>query len=682
MRALRLALTRRSVHGAIAVVLAGVVAVVGLLLRRDPYALAIFWSTMMLASFVGWGSVVNLWIAPGRWADWGLRAGWGMALFVVTGGFLIAMHMVVGWVMAVQVLLGVAALFAAHVLRGPRGPHVLSRRRLVVALGRSGTLALVALAYGLAMLMALAFVGQHWFNESDDPPLYLSLAEKLVQTGSLFEPFGARRVTTFGGHLYLEAAFVSVSSNYYMWAVDDGLGTILTVALLVGHVKRECPRSWQWAALGFTLLLFFSLESTRRNTASLLTGVAAVVTLYRTVRVPLGQEPERPAWPMESRRVIALAVLTCVPILLRTSNAPAVVAFVALVVASDYLLGTRRPWGAPPLKSLARSVAIFAAAFLVALAPWSVLLAQSCGTPFYPFGHSTITPGWTFLRHAQGVGEVAKGLFEDMGNGAPLAAVLPFFVAGLAPLKGRARNDLVALTLASLIGMLVLSWQMTAFNAEDRARYYYAYVVAAALVASASVGRSALRAALVAACLGMHLAVSHQALRDTLVWEVDRASKARGEQKERDDYVAVGADYRDVQSHVPRGATMVTAVRENDRFDFTRNRVWSLDVLGGMGPEPGWPTHKGPEALARYLTACGVQYIVWVNFDALGDFYNRAHLQGHLSKVGSYLQGESALQLDAEDAIDQLARIRRLVYRKHNMSVVDLTSEPDSTPQP
>ena len=674
-------LTRRHLQVAGAAALAGIVLAVGLPLRGHPYGLSIFWSAMMLASFVGWGSVVNLWFDRGRRADWGLRAGWGMALFVLTGGFLTATHLVGRTVLVVQVLLGVAALLGIGAFRGSLRPLPLSRRRLVVALGRSGMLALVVVGYCAVALIALGFLGEHWFNESDDPPLYLTMAEKLVQTGSILEPFAARRITTLGGQIYLEAAFASVSTPYYMWVVDEGLGATVTVALLVGHVKRAGLRSWQWAPLALTLLLFLSLESCRRNTASLFTGVAAFVTLFRTMRTPTGGDPVGSSWPPAPRRVIALAALTCVPILLRTSNTAAVLPFVTLVMASDFLLGSRRPWSRPALRSLVQVSGLFLCVFLLALAPWSLMFAQSCGTPFYPLGHSNLTPGWTFLHEASGKGTIALGLVEDLFHGAPLAALIPFFIAGLAPLGGKGRNDLVALTLASFVGMVTLAREATAFGPEDMARYYYAYVVAMALLTAASVGRSGPRAALVAACLGMHLAASRESFHKSVTAYLEKARKARYEQTERETFDAVTGDYLDVQSYVPRGATMATAVNENDRFDFTRNRIFTLDMLGGMGPKPGWPVRRGPEALARYLQANGVQYLVWVDFDeTTGRFYSRSRWKEHVAKADfkdSYLHDESVLQLDAADAIDKLRTIRRVVYSAHGMTVVDLTARPE-----
>jgi hypothetical protein len=654
------------------------VAIVALVVavRHDAYCLAVVWSALMLASFAGWGSVVNVWLSRGRWVDWGLRAGWGMAFSILTGGVLCLARLAVRPVLVAQVALGVAALLGTSAMRRSTAMSFGSlRRRLVVMFGRAGVLALVAGAYAIALFIASAYLGDHRFNPSDDPPLYFTFAQKLVQTSSILEPFASRRISTLGGQAYLHASFISTASIYYLHFVDDGLALVLVVALVVGHVRGSGFKPWRAVPLVFALALLLSVRAVRVNTASLMSGVAAILTLYRTVRAPPESDSDRPRWPMETRRVIALAALTVVPIVLRTSNTAAVLPFMILVLASDFALGERRPWARESLTSLVRVGSLFAVVFVLALLPWSVMLKQSCGTFFYPLGHDNLTQG-AFLKAANTRVEVATSLVTHLFHEAPVGGLLPFMAAGLLPLAGRARNDLVALTLASFIGIVALAREVTGIEPYETCRYYYAYVVAMSLLAAASVERIGGRAALVSVALAMHLTIG----RDERKYFTDYVAMASQAYLEtngvRDTFDAPTGDYRDVQSYVPVGATMATAVLENYRFDFTRNRIFALDVLGGMGPKPGWPTHQGAKALADYLRSSGVQYLLWVDFNLPSEFYNRAHWQSLLTQTGSYLSAEAALQLDAEDAIDGIAKICHVAYRAHGMTVVDLASAP------
>jgi hypothetical protein len=655
---------------------AGLLLLGSAVLSQDhPYARAVVWSVLMLLSFVGWGSLVNLALAPRRWADWGLRAGWGMGLSLATGGYLSVAHLAVRAVLVAQVGLGVAAWLCLPMLRAR--PARSLRRRLVAIASRPGFVIVVA-AYAVAALTFLASLGNRWLNPSDDLPLYLALAEKLVQAGSLFEPFSARRIVTLGGQVYLDASFISLASVRYVHAVDAGISLLVVVGLLVGLVRASGPKTRHAAALGLAFLLLFSLGDVRANTGSLMSGVAAFLTLYRTVRAPQLLGLDGPASWLEPRRVAMLAALTVVCVLLRTSNLTAAGPFVALVLVSDFVHAMPRPWNRATVLSVLGVAGLFAGAFVVTLLPWSVMLRQSTGTFFYPLGHDNVTPGWTFLRGAAGWEELITRLIKHLFYEKPVAAFCVFAAAGLVPAVGRARNDLVALTIAALVGVFVLSRQATGFEPSDMCRYYYAFVVATSLVAAASIGRAGASAgaALVAAGLAVQLTVGREAMRGLYLDYIKRVFEARRETyAEMQDFNALSADYLDVQSHVPPGATIVTAVHEDLRFDFSRNPIFALDLLGGMGPKPGWPAYRGPDALVDYLKASGVGYLIKVDFSLPSEFYNRDHWRVNLTR-SDFLGGEAQLQLDAEDTLDKLVAVRRVVYAAHGMTVVDLASPP------
>jgi hypothetical protein len=652
-----------------------------LLVPVPPVVRAIGWSAVLLASFLGWGSVVEYWLTRGAArvrADWGLRGGWGMALFVISGGFLCLLHFAVRPVLIGHVGLGVAA-FAIDGVHRWRGAPSLDRmrRRAAVALGRAGVVAMLVGVAALTVLTFLAFLGFHSFQPSDDPPFYFMLAEKLTQTGSMFEPFAVRRVSLFGGNVYLHAAFISGASIYYLHVVDAGISFVVVVGLLLGYVQRCRPRAWHAVQLALVMVLLFTLQDVRVNTNSEVSGVAMILTLYRTLAFPLSAEGERPYWPIEPRRLVALGGLVLVATLLRISNAPAAMLFVGLAVGSHYLLGTRTPLRRESLLSLARGAGSVAAAFVVGLLPWAILQKHCSGTFFYPFGHSNVTPGWTFLVTPANLGEEGTELLMHLFFGRPVAYFPLFVVAGLVPLVGRQRNDLVALSLAAFLGLAVFSHTAVAFGPNNTARYYYAFVAAASLVIVASAGPSLPRSALVATALALHLSANRDEIKSTLDAYVTRAYAAlHDNDKERESFDGLTAEYTDVQSRVPAGKTMATAVFEGFRWDFKRNTVYALDVLGGMGPKPGWPAREGPAALAEYLRTNGVQYLVWVDWNLPSQFYNRSHWRSHLSNPRSYLQGEAVLQLDAEDAIEKLTAMRHVVYQAHGMTVVDLDSPP------
>jgi hypothetical protein len=617
---------------------------------------ALVWGALLLASFDGWGALVNRALAPARRFDAGLRAALGMCAFVLVGGFLCLAHLALRPVVLAHVGAGVVASVASWKKRA-----------------RPAVTAVVAVVVLLTVLCVVAECGDHRFQTSDDLPFYFMLPEKLLQTGSMFEPFAARRASLFGGLVYLNAAFVAGASPYYLFVVDAGLSVVLVLALL-GGMLRPLEGRLQAVQLALAAALLFTFRDVRVNTNSEVSGVVVLLALYRMAGEPLRADGARPLWPVEPGRLVALSALALTAILLRISNAPAVLLFLSFVVAHDFLRGADRPWSGPGLLTLGRASALAIAVFAVGLLPWAILQRESSGTFFYPFGRSHVTPGWTFLVTPASLGQEARELFVHLTYGRPVSIFPIFAAAGFFPLASTGRrHDLALFNLAVLLGLAYFAHSAVAFGPNNTARYYFSSVAAAELLVVATVQGVGLRTAVVAAGLLAHALFDFESVGRHLAYQMQCLARALAEPAERlEAFERRSGDYEDVQSHVPAGATMATAVMQGFRWDFRRNTVYTLDVLGGMGPDPGWPAHQGPEALADYLRAQGVEYLIWVDWDLDNEFYGRAHWRSHLDKAGTYLQGEAALQLDAEDSIEKLAALRRVVYRGHEMTVIDL----------
>ncbi|HEY4013502.1 MAG TPA: hypothetical protein VGM06_09205 [Polyangiaceae bacterium] len=643
--------------------------------RAHIYGVGVLWTALLLVSYVGWGAVVNFLVARGTRTDWGLRAGWGMSLSVLLGGFLCIAHLVSRTVLLGQVALGLVAFVADwFVATGPPLSASRLRRRIVVALERPGLSLVLIGSYAIVVLLVMACFGDHYFQPSDDPPLYMVMPKRLVESGSMFDPFAARRIPILGGHVYLHAMFLAVGSPYYLHVVDGGICVAITAGLVVGCVKGPRFKAWHVLPLALAFLVLIGLRIVRVNTGSLYSGVAALVTLYRTVRVPLSRAFDRPIWPMETRRVALLGAGALVTFLLRSNLAAASLPFATLVILSDFLRGNRRPWQRTNLASLGRAFAIFFAVVIVGVLPWSIMLWRSCGTFFYPFGPNNLSPGLSFLSKGTHLDQLGSRFISNLFYGRPVGAPLLFFLAGLAPLAGRKRNDVVALTLAAVVCLATLA--RSGFSPEDTARYYFAAVSSAAIVTAASVGATGPMAILVGAAVATHMTMSIGEWPGVLTTRVQQTNAGFVEKKsDRADWDKQTAEYLDVQSHIPRGATAVSVTREAFRFDFHRNRIFVLDALGAMGPKPGWPVHRGPVVLAKYLRDNGVSYVIRVDFNEPGELYNRAHWHENAGSTGNTIAIWAIPHLDAEDALDGLSHVGKDVYAAHGMTVIDLTQQ-------
>ena len=161
------------------------------------WGIAAAWAVCLLLAFVGWGGLVErLLLGDGVAAGWALRAVWGIAAVLALGGPLAALHLAFKPVLLAQVIVGVlfAAYFAFVRLARTHGEGERHARACV-----EGLAPLVLVTSAFAIVHFLGYLGLNVFQLSDDPPAYFLFPEKLLQTGSIYEPFNVRRLTTYGG---------------------------------------------------------------------------------------------------------------------------------------------------------------------------------------------------------------------------------------------------------------------------------------------------------------------------------------------------------------------------------------------------------------------------------------------------------------------------------------------------
>jgi hypothetical protein len=649
--------------------------------RHDPYLLALAWGLALMFSLVGWGEIVNVFLAPKRRADWALRAVWGLGVFLFLGGALSSVHLTSARVLVAQVAVGIA-IFAWRTMSAPVPSF--RRRALLLALANVGPSIVLFAAYAVSVLAYLGLAGTQSFEPSDDHGLYFTLVKKVLEQGSMVDPFDVRRISTFGGQIYLEAAFASVASMQYLNALDGGLFGIVLVGLIGGSFITRGLRPAHVVPMGAALVLVVFLLSVRVNTASLLSAACVHVGLYRTLHFSPTPGADRKArWPIEPSLLCVVALLTVTCFVLRTSNAIPVCAFVGILLIASYLSGARRPFSVESLRSFARMSVVFTAAFLAVLLPWSLMLRESCGTFFYPaLGSGWVTPGFVFLKPVENVSEAAEALVANYFYDRPIACFPLFALAGLTLVGGRWRYDLLAMTLGTILGMTALILMGHQFAPPPLARYYFAYVTGTAIAVVLSVEPRAreghdriawVRDALVLCAVVYHAGAARDVVKQQLGDYVKQIARAfPSAQEESAAWDARSEPYAAIQSHIEPGARVAVATEESFRFDFARNRIFSLDIPGGMGPPPGFPVFQGADALEAYLRQQRIRYLVYVDFTRANDLYNRAHWQGFLRFPNWYLAGEAPYLMDTETNIERLATRKAQVFKTDKMTLLDL----------
>ncbi len=230
------------------------------------------WGVAVLMSWVGWGTLMGMGVSKEERFDWGLRAAWGMAGTLAVGGVLVAVHLATVVVLQALVLGGVAVwgLIVFGVKRRRVEGGVEWRWKVPVLL-------LVVVAY-LGSVGATSSVDLNW---SDDLPIYLPLVKRMVQTGGLEEPFSLRRMSSYGGQLFLQGEVMAVGSESNAMVVDKGLALVVVLGLVWGMFLRA--GRWRgWIVLGVGLLVVL-VDVPRVNTQSQVTGVVLFLGLMRTL---------------------------------------------------------------------------------------------------------------------------------------------------------------------------------------------------------------------------------------------------------------------------------------------------------------------------------------------------------------------------------------------------------------
>jgi hypothetical protein len=215
------------------------------------------------------------------------------------------------------------------------------------------------------------------------------------------------------------------------------------------------------------------------------------------------------------------------------------------------------------------------------------------------------------------------------------------------------------------------------------ARYLYGFLVGTALVITISLepgeasGRAVAspRALLVTAAIVAHIAAIRENLKSTALARIDlfESASTRWREDARGDRETM-QQYLDVQRHVPEHKAVAVVVNEPCRFDMRRNEVYSLDNSpGGLGPKPGFPVFKGPDALVDYLLRNGVRYLVAGNFH---DQINVDTWRTFLHTPHSYMGYEAPIVVNTLESLERIVKSRDAIYENAGMKVIDLQSVP------
>ena len=558
----------------------------------------LLWGVVLLASFVGWGRLVQRVLDGRQRQPWGVAAALGVAVVVVLGGVLNLFSLATGPVLAAMLLAGVlSAIVSLRLPAGMVGGKVTRLDRI----GWWISSALVIFVYFASLQTREA--------NPDDCTGYFPLAENLLQTGTVnHQSFSERRMVSLGGDILLHGA-VGIGASYAnMGMIEPGGALVIFAGVTWALGRRNGTRGIVAAALPAFLAI---TPLPGANTTSNVMLIAMMVALAYCLQTALDAEAKVTRW-------IEAALLTGGLICLKSTVLPVLV-IVWIAIAAWVLAHS------PTGRTLVELVTAFGVV-AAAMQPWMISLRISSGTPLFPLlgrGFHHIA----FVRWEFGwlMGVLGQSAFDTYVRLTLLAGAM--WICLRAWRAGSAADVAMIFAIASLIGSRAIAVGLGGYLIY---RYQFPYLFAAfsamILVLCGGSFRGVWGRA-VAVVLILAMAVSSAKVTRGLGWQLPEYAKSclrlvsgagprvefdGGERVETENQVdPAGAReaYSRVQSHLEAGATVLLVTAHGYFWDFKRNPTLIADSVGTVSPPPGMPLNDADE-LVSYLSAGGLRYVV------------------------------------------------------------------------
>ena len=633
------------------------------------------WGLCVIVSWMGWGSLLQqaLKIPDKRSPDWGLRAGWGAAVAIAIGGVLNLCHLSTQPFVVAVVLIGVIAEASAAITRfrqwWPRYRRVRATRKTPEHLRRTKQRLVAAIIFVGPCVVALAFlyVGSvhqpYGLSTYDDFLAYLVFPLRMLQTGTLIEPFSQRRLATFGGHAFLNAMVFSGSSQDMAWTLEMGICPIVIAGLIYGFLRPRTTRGFYFA--GLLILISFVTAVPRVNTQSLATGVMMFLTLFRTLAL-------EKAVPLQRNRIEwATFIVVAAVSTLRVNDL--IAGFGALILSRAFAATGH---SMPGRLKRAGFDSCKACLFLL---PWSVLLFASSRTFLWPLMHGNERGFRLLLRTDSSLAALLRwiGTFFLWDPIPILIAplVLPILFASVR--RGKNSRTALCTAIAGLAATIItLAGNSPAVNfTKDIYRFTFPILFSAslAMLMATMTAREVIhrKAANLVAAIAL-VAYAIYLGNPRYQWEMNLAGM-RAPAPSVALFSSDQADYRDLQESIPEGASVLAILNCPNLLNYRRNTIFNADMLLPEGPYPGPPFFEGPDALKRYLKSLHIDYVAAVDFDQDAmSWYSRPNAS-LITYSNPTFHIYKPYFFDYMHNIDLLERSEQVLFRRNGIRVFRLS---------
>ena len=668
------------------------------------FAEALLWCALLFLSLAGYGAIL-LRLFGLRRPSIALAATVGVPVVLLLGGCLNLAHAITSPILIALSLFGI---IAALLLRIPLANSKPEDEAVQPPHSRAATLLLCLAALLFAIrLGATVHAGQ--YQASDDYNFYLAAPSKMLELHHYAaDPFSERRImSSIGGNYFLQDMVLAVLPLEDVQMADRALGLFL-LAFLVFDLAREFRLTSMQQAI-FALLVVFTPQLQFNLTFVLLPSALffGLVSLAANRKL-LAQHPALLA--------LLLGAVTGAVAAMKSTYLPHGVLF-AGCLALFY-------WRRRGLASGLKTLLLAALGAFVVMAPWMIASHSASGTFFYP----SLGPGYQYSAYGLYPAPSGAGISIILHKVVPfcLPLLLLFLVEWILWTSWNPRNPrnpwnpgnprnfktlwnfktrgerdeqseaILALSAAAFGAALLVG---IATGGDSVRRYNYPCMLPAILLLYVVFSRRA-NAVFPAVSQAVTPAIS-QAVFKTRRWLILQtctvllivlAAVSIWRNKLTNEFLqipwglksalldtpivppSVHDEYAAMQRALPDDAGTLATVGNSFLLDFRAHSIDIADYPGAASLPPGWPSRQNGEALAQYLLAHHLRYLVYNYADFAGFDEGAPHVIADPSRT-QWIHSEARIALRSHQQYAELARTRRRLYDDGSMYILDLATE-------
>jgi hypothetical protein len=519
-------------------------------------------------------------------------------------------------------------------------------------------------------------------NPADDGVAYGGFIRRLLDCGDLVEPFSFRRLSAYGGQTALLALTAMRGDFESFDLLDRGLYQVVAALVLLDLARR---RNLHVAACALLVAFLLSQMENRFNSASHWSGIAVFLGAYGVA----SREDLSPRASLVG--VYALCGVACT--LRQNYLLPAglFALFSSILHLRAQAAGAEAGgWKAAWQRERGTLLWGLVAAGVLVL-PYMVAAWQSNRTFLYPVLAGTGNPVAPLRPIGATVFDELIFFSGVLLNSEPVRSwwvVVPLLcmVRDLRP-----RRPLTALLAASAIGFLYLTHSFMLSDAYNIWRYAAGYMTPLLL---AFIVEMLVKLPLVSKAAGSSLpggmrikvpAIAHAiVLFLALVQLVESRGVVSGRLKENLEEVdaarVIGAartgvrqrGYREMQAAIPEGSHVAFLVDEAFHLDYSRHRLYNLDLPGFAAPAPGLPSFLPVPVWRDYFHSQGIRYLAFIDGAYSSYLYRRRTWATNTHSDHGIWRFMATHMVDTIDALRGLAATSKVLYDQDGFVAVDL----------